>query len=100
MPSASTTVLCADGDGRDTAFGSCSPWLAFVQGDVTLLLLQPDQVWPWFLRTAEYVGACPALAWDEPLTLQPNQDLTLSLTALLLDRAVDAAEAKTLAGQL
>jgi len=100
LPSAPTTVLSADGSGRDAAFGSGSPWLAFVQGNVTLLLLQPDRVWPWFLRTTEYVGACPALAWDEPLTLQPNQELTLSLTALLLDRAVDASEAKTLAGQL
>jgi LacI family transcriptional regulator len=100
LPSAPTTVLSADGEGRDAAFGSCSPWLAFVQGDVSLLLVQPDQVWPWFLRTAEYVGACPALAWDQPLTLQPNRELTLSLTALLLDRPLDAAEAKTLADQL
>ncbi len=100
LPAAETTVLSADGDGLDAAFGSCSPWLAFVQGDVSLLLLQPDQVWPWFVRSGEYVGACPALAWEQPLALQPNQDLTLSLTALLLDRAVDAAEAKTLAGRL
>ncbi|MGW7682249.1 DUF6807 family protein [Kribbella sp. NPDC054772] len=100
LPSAETTVLTDHGDGLDAAFGSTSPWLAFVQGDVTLLLLQHDDVRPWFLRTGEYVGACPALAWDKPLVLQPNQELQLSLTALLLDRAVDAAEAKTLATQL
>jgi LacI family transcriptional regulator len=100
LPSAETTVLSADGEGLEAAFGSTSPWLAFVQGDVTLLLVQPDEVRPWFLRIEEYVGACPALAWDKPLTVQPNQELRLSLTALLLDRSVDLAEARRLAAQL
>ncbi|GAA2822091.1 DUF6807 family protein [Kribbella solani] len=100
LPLAPTTVLSADGSGLDSAFGSSSRWLAFVQGEVTLLLVQPGEVRPWFLRAEEYVGACPALAWDEPLTLQPNEELTLSLTALLLDRAVDLVEARRLAGRL
>ncbi|HEY3562400.1 MAG TPA: DUF6807 family protein [Kribbella sp.] len=100
LPATETTVLSADGDGLDAAFGSSSPWLALVQGEVSLLLVQPEQVRPWFLRTEAYVGACPALAWDEPLALQPNQELALSLTAVLLDRSLDADEAKTLAGQL
>jgi LacI family transcriptional regulator len=100
LPSGETTVLSADGCGLDAAVGSTSPWLAFVQGDVSLLLVQPDAVWPWFVRSEAYVGACPALAWDKPLTLQPNEELTLSLTAVLLDRAVDAEEAKKLVGQL
>ncbi len=100
LPSAETTVLSADGEGLEAAFGSTSPWLAFVQGDVTLLLIQPDDVRPWFLRIEEYVGACPALAWDKPLTVQPNQELRLSLTALLLDRSVDLVEARRLAAQL
>jgi LacI family transcriptional regulator len=96
-----TTVLSSAGEGADAAFGSLSPWLAFVQerGDTvtTLLLVQPGDVRPWFLRSTEYVGAGPALAWDSPLTLQPNQELALSLTALLLDRPVDLAEAAELA---
>lgn len=100
LPSGETTVLSAKGEGLDAAFGSTSPWLAFIQGDVSLLLVQPADVRPWFLRVEGYVGACPALAWDSPLTLQPNQELTLSLTALLLDRPVDLAEARTLADQL
>ena len=40
----------------DAAFGSLSPWLAFVQrrADVvtTLLLVQPGDVRPWFLRSS------------------------------------------------
>jgi LacI family transcriptional regulator len=100
LPLVETTVLSADGDGPDAAFGSSSPWLALVQGDVSLLLMQPEKVWPWFLRTTQYVGACPSLAWDEPLALQPNQELELSLTAVLLDRPLDAGGARTLAGRL
>jgi LacI family transcriptional regulator len=96
LPSAATTVFTADGEG----LGSTSPWLAFVQGDVTLLLAQLGDVRPWFLRVEEFVGAGPSLAWDSPLLLQPNQELTLSLTALLLDRPVDQTEARTLAAQL
>ncbi|HWD81983.1 MAG TPA: DUF6807 family protein, partial [Kribbella sp.] len=100
LPSGNTTVLSATGEGREAAFGSTSRWLAFVRRDVTLLLMQPEDVRPWFLRVEEYIGACPALAFDKPLTLQPNQELTLSLTALLLDRSIEAAEAHDLAGRL
>ena len=101
LPSAdTTTVLSSAGEGEEAAYGSLSPWLAFVQhrGDVvtTLLLVQPGDVRPWVLRSSKYVGAGPALAWDRPLNLQPNQDLTLSLTALLLDRPLDLAEAAAL----
>ncbi|MEU8223463.1 DUF6807 family protein [Kribbella sp. NPDC048915] len=100
LPSAPTTILSASGSGLSAAFGSRSPWLAFVQDDVSLLLLQPDQIRPWFLRSEEYIGACPALAWDQPLALRPDEELPLSLTALLLDRTLDETEAKTLAGRL
>ena len=104
LPSAeTTTVLSSAGEGTDAAFGSLSPWLSFVQHragiTTTLLLVQLSDVRPWFLRSTEYVGAGPALAWDSPLTLQPNQDLALSLTALLLDRPVDLAEAAELAAR-
>ncbi|MGZ0149016.1 DUF6807 family protein [Kribbella sp. WER1] len=100
LPFSEIVVLSADGEGLEAAFGSTSPWIAFVQGEVSLLLVQPEQVRPWFLRVSQYVGVCPALAWDESLALQPNQELTLALTAVLLDRPLDAAEAKRLAGQL
>jgi LacI family transcriptional regulator len=105
LPSAETTVVLSEaGEGTDAAYGSLSRWLAFVQrhGDTvtTLLLVQPDGVRPWFLRSTDYVGAGPALAWQSALALQPDQDLSLSLTALLLDRSIDLAEAPELAGRL
>ncbi|TDD30030.1 LacI family DNA-binding transcriptional regulator [Kribbella turkmenica] len=99
-----TVVLSERGEGADAAYGSLSPWLAFVQqhaGAVTtLLLVQRNIVRPWFLRAAEYVGAGPALAWKSALALQPDQTLSLSLTALLLDRSINPTEASDLAARL
>jgi LacI family transcriptional regulator len=105
LPSAETTVVLSEaGEGADAAYGSLSPWLAFVQqrGDsvTTLLLVQSEGVRPWFLRSTDYVGAGPALAWESALALQPDQDLSVSLTALLLDRSIDLNEAPDLAGRL
>ena len=105
LPSAeNTTVLSESGEGGEAAYGSTSRWLAFVQhrgdADTTLLLLQPADVRPWFLRSEDYVGACPSLAWENSLALQPDQELPLSLTALLLDRPVDLDEAQGLAARL
>jgi LacI family transcriptional regulator len=106
LPSAENTVVLSEfGEGTDAAYGSLSQWLAFVQqrGDsvTTLLLVQPAaDKRPWFLRSTDYVGAGPALAWESALALQPDQDLSLSLTALLLDRSIDLAEAPALASRL
>lgn len=100
----STTVLSAAGTGETRAHGSTSPWVAFVQRQggrsTTLLLVQPGQVRPWFLRSAEYPGACPALAWDAPLLVPDGGTVRLDLSAALLDTALTGEQAAALAGRL
>ena len=100
----STTVLSAAGAGETRAHGSPSPWVAFVQRQgarsTTLLLVQPGQVRPWFLRSAEYPGACPALAWDAPLLVPDGGTVRLDLSAALLDAALTGEQAAALAGRL
>ncbi|MFC7026141.1 DUF6807 family protein [Promicromonospora thailandica] len=100
----STTVLSAAGTGETRAHGSTSPWVAFVQRQggrsTTLLLVQPGQVRPWFLRSAEYPGACPALAWDAPLLVPDGGATRLDLVAVLLDSALTATAATELAAGL
>jgi LacI family transcriptional regulator len=100
----STTVLSAAGTGENRAHGSTSPWVAFVQQQggrsTTLLLVQPSQVRPWFLRSAEYPGACPALAWDSPLLVPDGGSVQLDLVAVLLDTALTSAAAAALAADL
>ena len=96
-----TRVLSARGEGEAAAHGSTSPWVAFVQrhGDraTTLLLTQTSPARHWFLRSAEYPGACPALAWDTPVLVPAGGTVETGVVAALLDREVDAAEAAELA---
>ncbi|MFD2797568.1 DUF6807 family protein [Promicromonospora vindobonensis] len=100
----STKVLSAAGTGENRAHGSTSPWVAFVQQQggrsTTLVLVQPSQVRPWFLRSAEYPGACPALAWDAPLLVPEGGSVQLDLVAVLLDTALTSPAAAALAADL
>lgn len=97
----STRVLSAGGEGEAEAHGSTSPWVAFVQrhGEqrTTLLLTQTSPARHWFLRAAEYPGACPALAWDTPLLVPAGGTVETGVVAALLDREVGADEAAELA---
>ena len=103
LPGAHATLALGRGlVGEASVHGSDSPWLAFVQrrdtAATTLLLVQdPDAVRPWFARVAEYVGAGPALAWDEPLRVAHGDELVVRMAAVVLDRAVDGDEADVLA---
>lgn len=96
-----TRVLSVAGEGETLAHGSSSPWLAFVQrhGDrpTTLVLAQPGTVRPWFVRSAEYPGACPALAWDAPLLVPDGGSVQVGLVAALFDAELGAAEAAAVA---
>lgn len=98
---ASTTVLSAHGAGEESAHGSTSPWVAFVQEQpshtTTLLLVQHGEPLPWFLRAAEYPGAGPALAWDAPRTVPAGGTLETGARAVLVDRGLDPDEAAALA---
>jgi len=103
LPMAEETIVLTDsGTGEDNAHGSSSPWLAFAQrrSDVwtTLVLAQAtDTARPWFIRATEYIGAGPALAWDQPLTVSAGDTLELDLTAVLVDRQLDRYAAADLA---
>jgi len=103
---ASTRVLSAAGEGQDAAHGSTSPWVAFVQrhrdarGDeraTTTLLTQTSPARHWFLRSEEYPGACPALAWDTPLHIPAGGTVETGVVAALIDRELDADQAAELA---
>ena len=96
-----THVLSHDGEGERAAHGSRSPWLALAQrrGDrwTTLLLAQPEDPSPWFVRAATFPGAGPALAWDTALTVESGQSLRLDLVGLMLDRRIHPDEGDQLA---
>jgi len=104
LPSADATTVLGEGlVGEDAVHGSSSPWLALVQrreqATTTLLLVQPTDVRPWFVRVREYVGAGPALAWDAPLGIAAGDALSVGLAAVVVDRALTEDECAELAGQ-
>lgn len=99
-----TEVLSAAGHGEEPAHGSTSPWVAYVQehGDrwTTLVLVQPGEPLPWFVRAAEYPGTGPALAWDTPRTVPAGGTFETGLRAVLVDRALDLDEAASFAARV
>ncbi|GIE94445.1 DUF6807 family protein [Paractinoplanes rishiriensis] len=40
---------------------------------------------PWFVRATDYAGVCPAIAWDRPLVVAPDAELTRTLSVLVAD---------------
>jgi LacI family transcriptional regulator len=56
------------------------------------VLTQGEERLPWFVRFAEYLGAGPSVAWDQPRTIPEGGELNLELTAYVLDdELADAA---------
>ncbi len=97
-----TDVLSPAGHGEKRAHGSSGRWVALVQHQfdgrtLTLVLVQPDDVRPWFVRATGYDGACPAVAWDAELHLAPESRLALTLVGASFDRALSMDEAADVA---
>jgi LacI family transcriptional regulator len=87
-------VFSPAGDTERDVHGAATPWLAFTFPDrgTTVVLTQGDERLPWFVRFAEYLGAGPSVAWDEPRTIPEGGELDLELTAYVLDEELaDAA---------
>ena len=88
-------IMTADGAGIDAAHGSTSPWLSLSlrsgDAEATLLLYQSEEVFPWFIRTAGYLGAGPAVAWSRARVIAPSAPLRLALSAVIVDGVVASA---------
>jgi hypothetical protein len=88
-------VLTEAGTGTDLAHGSLSPWLslaAVVAGRRASVVLaqEPGRTLPWFLRTEGYLGAGPAVAWENSRTVSRDNPLNLTLHAVVMDGVVDS----------
>jgi hypothetical protein len=90
-------VLSEAGTGAAAAHGSGSRWLSIgmVVDDapVTVLLAQETgRILPWFIRAEGYLGAGPAVAWDELAVVdRRRKPLKLALHAVIHDGPVDTA---------
>ena len=73
-------------ESSDEPNGSAEPWLALtVDGDYTLVFRGLAGADRWFVRTGEYAGVCAALAFDQPLTVEPGTTLTRDVRVLVAD---------------
>lgn len=86
-------VVVDDGAGESVAHGSTSRWLAIssATAGAGVILVQRGGVLPWFVRTEEYLGACPALAWRHRLEMAAGRPLQIGLDALVADTAFTCA---------
>ncbi|WP_337062026.1 PmoA family protein [Kineococcus sp. G2] len=78
-------TLVADGAGTALAHGSRSPWLAVSAPGAWLLAVQHGEVLPWFVRTEEYTGFGPALAFDARREVSPDEPVRIRLSVLVAD---------------
>lgn len=87
-------VFSPAGDTERDVHGAATPWVAFTfpERGTTAILVQGDERLPWFVRFAEYLGAGPAIAWDESLSIPEGGRLDLQLTAFVLDRELSGAD--------
>ena len=88
-------VFSPAGDTEREVHGASTPWIAFTfpERGTTVILTQGESLLPWFVRFAEYLGAGPAIAWDESLTIPEGGELDLELTAFVLDEELADAVA-------
>ena len=92
-------ILGPDGEAGDAARGGTGPWLAFVAPDrsASVLVLEAAPAGaPWFARSAEYAGLCPAPFFFDETVLEPGG--TLVLAAALVIGGPDAASLASTVG--
>lgn len=93
------SIAGPSGETGDAARGTAGPWLAFTSPDdgasVVVLDAGPGES-PWFARSAEYAGLCPAPFFFLDTVLDPGA--TLHLGVVVLVGGADAASHAPIAG--
>lgn len=95
-----TRILVEEGPGEGLAHGSTGEVVVIQrrQGRAwsSLVLVQDAEVQgrvdPWFVRTSDYVGIGPSLAWDHAREVAQGDVLEIALRMVLLDRRATVDE--------
>lgn len=90
-------IIAPDGPVGDAARGGHHPWLAFTAEEAGVLI---HRTGPWFARSEEFAGLCPAPFFYDETTLDPGGNLTLTAAVVVGDGDVASHSqvAATLAG--
>jgi hypothetical protein len=89
---ADARVWTDSAEGEEAVHGAVAPWLAYqavADGEPFTLVAAPGTpetaADPWFVRQSGYPGFGSALAWDRPLTIEPDQSVIRELRVLVID---------------
>ena len=105
-------VCTADARGEDEVHGRVAPWLAWSanfaagpgrSGPATVVVACAQAAAagePWFVRVRDYPGIGSALAWDQPVVLQPGDALSRSFSIAIADGRLSETEAAALGEEL
>jgi hypothetical protein len=96
-------IAAETGEGLAAAHGRTSSWLLVSDDRWTLVFIgaTPEtRADPWFLRTRDYLGIGSALAWEEPLVLEPGGTLTRRIVTVVADGALPSSQAAAYAADL
>jgi Methane oxygenase PmoA len=92
-------IIGPDGEAGDAARGTTGPWLACLaaDGEAGVVVLDAGAgESPWFARSSEYAGLCPAPFFFDDTVLEPGA--VLHLGAVVLVGGADAASHAPVAG--
>ena len=91
----------------DESMGSRGPWMAYSGDRATVVMVdetgdprhpEPPFSTPWFVRTDEYAGLCPAPFFSEALDVAPGDKVRFGYSVVVADGASDFGRASALAG--
>jgi hypothetical protein len=93
-------VVTAAGVGGEEAMGSRGDWMAYSAADATVAIVDhtgnPRHPTPWFVRTEEYAGLCPAPFFDETLVVAAGEKVRFRYSVVVADGPSDHARASAL----
>ncbi|WP_338894658.1 PmoA family protein [Streptomyces sp. TG1A-60] len=93
-------VFTADTEGEAEVHGRRADWLALAGSTWTLVFAGATERTrrdPWFVRTAEYPGVGPSLAYDERLPIAPGETVVRRIVTVVADGRLGRDEAASLA---
>ncbi|WP_411700963.1 PmoA family protein [Conyzicola sp.] len=93
-------VLAEGGGGM----GARGEWLAYSAGAATVVMTDraqnPRHPTPWFARSDEYAGLCPAPFFSEALDVAAGEKVRFGYTVVIADGASDLGRASVLAAAI
>jgi hypothetical protein len=83
-----------------TGMGARGDWMAYSGGDATVVMTDhetnPRHPTPWFVRTDDYAGLCPAPFFSETMHVAPGEKLRFGYTVVVADGLSDPGRASAL----